>query len=154
MTGDEFQAQCATTRDPGLSRDSLILNAALGMSGESGEFADHVKKHLFQGQPWRFEDLLVEVGDVLWYVAEACDGLGVSMDVVMQVVLEKLKKRYPFGYTPGGGIRPATVTEAAQRMLDAHDRMNDYGQDGSPEEMGGLFRAYNEAADGLRESLR
>ena len=75
-----------------------LLTAAVGISAEGGEFMEIVKKMLFQGKPWSHdnrEHLIIELGDVLWYVMQACKALEVSIDDVVAGNVEKLKKRYP-----------------------------------------------------------
>ena len=77
-----------------------LLTAAVGISAEGGEFMEIVKKMVFQGKPWNDdnrEHLIIELGDVLWYVAQACMALEVSFDDVVAGNVEKLKKRYPGG---------------------------------------------------------
>ena len=77
-----------------------LLTAAVGISAEGGEFMEIVKKMLFQGKPWtddNREHLIIELGDVLWYVMQACKALEVSIDDVVTGNVEKLKKRYPGG---------------------------------------------------------
>ena len=77
-----------------------LATAAVGLSAESGEFLEIVKKMVFQGKPWNAdnrEHLIIELGDVLWYVAQACMALEVSFDDVVAGNVEKLKKRYPGG---------------------------------------------------------
>ena len=77
-----------------------LLTAAVGISAEGGEFMEIVKKMLFQGKPWNDdnrEHLIIELGDVLWYVMQACKALHVSLDEVIEGNVEKLKKRYPGG---------------------------------------------------------
>ena len=77
-----------------------LLTAAVGISAEGGEFMEIVKKMVFQGKPWNAdnrEHLIIELGDVLWYVAQACMALEVSFDDVVAGNVEKLKKRYPGG---------------------------------------------------------
>ena len=77
-----------------------LLTAAVGISAEGGEFMEIVKKMLFQGKPWtddNREHLIIELGDVLWYVMQACKALEVSIDDVVAGNVEKLKKRYPGG---------------------------------------------------------
>ena len=59
-----------------------------------------VKKMVFQGKPWNHdnrEHLIIELGDVMWYVMQACKALHVSLDEVIEGNVEKLKKRYPGG---------------------------------------------------------
>ena len=77
-----------------------LTTAAVGISAEGGEFMEIVKKMVFQGKPWNAdnrEHLIIELGDVLWYVAQACMALEVSFDDVVATNVEKLKKRYPGG---------------------------------------------------------
>ena len=77
-----------------------LTTAAVGMSAESGEFLEIVKKMVFQGKPWNDdnrEHLIIELGDVMWYVMQACKALDVSLDEVIAGNVEKLKKRYPGG---------------------------------------------------------
>ena len=75
-----------------------LTTAAVGISAEGGEFMEIVKKMVFQGKPWNDanrEHLIVELGDVMWYVAQACMALDVSFDDVVERNVEKLKKRSP-----------------------------------------------------------
>ena len=77
-----------------------LLTAAVGISAEGGEFMEIVKKMLFQGKPWNDdnrEHLIIELGDVMWYVMQACKALDVSLYEVIAGNDEKLKKRYPGG---------------------------------------------------------
>ena len=77
-----------------------LLTAAVGISAEGGEFMEIVKKMVFQGKPYNDdnrEHLIIELGDVMWYVMQACMALGVSLDEVVEGNVEKLKKRYPGG---------------------------------------------------------
>ena len=77
-----------------------LLTAAVGISAEGGEFMEIVKKIIFQGKPWNDdnrEHLVIELGDVMWYVMQACAALDVSLEDVVAGNVEKLKKRYPGG---------------------------------------------------------
>ena len=77
-----------------------LLTAAVGISAEGGEFMEIVKKMVFQGKPWdehNRKHLIIELGDVMWYVMQACMALNVSIDDVVQGNVDKLKKRYPGG---------------------------------------------------------
>jgi NTP pyrophosphatase (non-canonical NTP hydrolase) len=71
---------------------------ALGLCGESGEFADHIKKGLHHGHKIDRDYLTKELGDVLWYVAVAADKLGIALEAVANQNIEKLEKRYPDGF--------------------------------------------------------
>ena len=82
------------------SNINRLTTAAVGISAEGGEFMEIVKKMVFQGKPWdehNREHLIIELGDVLWYVAQACMALEESVDDVVARNVEKLKKRYPGG---------------------------------------------------------
>ena len=77
-----------------------LLTAAVGISAEGGEFMEIVKKMVFQGKPWNDdnrEHLIIELGDVLWYVMQACKALDIPIEEVVAGNVEKLKKRYPGG---------------------------------------------------------
>ena len=77
-----------------------LTTSGVGLAAESGEFLEIVKKMVFQGKPWNDdnrEHLIIELGDVMWYVMQACMALDVSIEDVVAGNVEKLKKRYPGG---------------------------------------------------------
>ena len=77
-----------------------LLTAAIGVGAEGGEFAEIVKKITFQGKPYddaSREHMIVELGDVMWYIAQACMSLGVSFDDLVIRNVNKLSARYPEG---------------------------------------------------------
>ena len=77
-----------------------LLTAAVGMSAEAGEFTEVIKKMIFQGKPVNEENLFHlkrELGDIMWYVAQACMGLNVSFNEIVEMNVEKLQARYPGG---------------------------------------------------------
>ena len=77
-----------------------LPTAGVGLAAESGEFLEIVKKMVFQGKPWNDdnrEHLIIELGDVMWYVANACIALDISFDDVIRGNVKKLEKRYPGG---------------------------------------------------------
>ena len=77
-----------------------LLTAAVGISAEGGEFMEIVKKMVFQGKPWNDDNrkhLTIELGDVMWYVMQACMALDIPLEDVIVGNVEKLKKRYPGG---------------------------------------------------------
>ncbi len=75
-----------------------LANAGLGLTGESGEVADLIKKHLYQGHELCSERLVEDLGDVLWYITLTAEILGVGLEDIAQKNIEKPKKRYPNGY--------------------------------------------------------
>jgi NTP pyrophosphatase (non-canonical NTP hydrolase) len=77
-----------------------LLTAALGLSAESGEFTEIVKKLVFQGKPLSDETrthMIKELGDVIWYWTQGCMALGVDPNEVINTNKEKLLARYPGG---------------------------------------------------------
>ena len=77
-----------------------LLTAAVGMSAEAGEFTEVIKKMIFQGKPVNEENLFHlkrELGDIMWYVAQACMGLNISFNEIVEMNVEKLQARYPGG---------------------------------------------------------
>ena len=77
-----------------------LATAALGLTAESGEFAEVVKKIFFQGKPYNEENIFHmkrELGDVCWYIAQACMALDTSFDEIIEMNVEKLQARYPGG---------------------------------------------------------
>jgi len=77
-----------------------LLTAGVGINAEGGEFLEIIKKMIFQGKPWNAdnkEHLIIELGDLMWYVAQACMALEVTIDEVVAQNVSKLMKRYPEG---------------------------------------------------------
>ena len=82
------------------SNINRLATAAVGLSAESGEFLEIIKKMVFQGKPYNAdnrEHLIIELGDIMWYVAQACMSLDISFDEVLETNIKKLGKRYPEG---------------------------------------------------------
>lgn len=82
----------------GKNRTTLI-NACLGLAGEVGEFNDMVKKMIFHETETDMEHLKKELGDIMWYVAQACYSMNWTLDEVMTLNIKKLKERYPEGFS-------------------------------------------------------
>ena len=77
-----------------------LLTAGVGINAEGGEFLEIIKKMIFQKKPWNEdnkEHLIIELGDLMWYVTQACIALDVSIDEVITRNVKKLEKRYPGG---------------------------------------------------------
>ena len=77
-----------------------LLTAALGICAEGGEFTEVVKKMVFQGKPVNDENIFHmkrELGDIMWYVAQACMALDTDFNEIIEMNVEKLKARYPGG---------------------------------------------------------
>jgi len=77
-----------------------LLTAAVGISAEGGEFMEIVKKIIFQGKPYNEDNIFHmkrELGDIFWYLAQACMALDTDFDELMEMNIDKLKARYPGG---------------------------------------------------------
>ena len=77
-----------------------LLTAALGLTAESGEFTEVVKKMVLQGKPYNEDNIFHmkrELGDICWYLAQACMALDTTFDEIIEMNVEKLESRYPGG---------------------------------------------------------
>ena len=77
-----------------------LLTAALGLTAEAGEFTEVVKKIVLQGKPYNEDNVFHmkrELGDICWYIAQACMALDTTFDEIIEMNVEKLEKRYPGG---------------------------------------------------------
>ena len=99
MTVNDYQKLAMVTLNRDLDKKEMLTNAVMGLCGESGEACDIVKKHLFHGHELDRDALIKELGDVAWYLAEAAEALDLSLDEVFERNIEKLKKRYPEGFS-------------------------------------------------------
>ena len=99
MTGNEYQDLAKRTMNLELDRQEMIFNGLLGLAGEVGEIHDYYKKHKFQGHQLVVDHVKEELGDVMWYIALMCEALYLNLDDVMYDNIEKLKKRYPDGFS-------------------------------------------------------
>ena len=98
MNVTEYQRLAMTTLNPELSKKDVLINAVMGLCGESGEAIDIVKKHLHQGHELDQDKLVKELGDIAWYLAEAAYALDIPLDDVLQRNIDKLRARYPEGF--------------------------------------------------------
>ena len=98
MTINEYQKLAMTTLNPALSPKDVLINGVMGLCGESGEAIDLVKKHLAQGHELNKEQLAKELGDIAWYLAETATAIGYPLEEILQMNIDKLKKRYPEGF--------------------------------------------------------
>ena len=86
--------------EAGGTNTSQLLTAALGLTAESGEFTEVVKKIVFQGKPYNEDNVFHmkrELGDICWYLAQAFMALDTNFDEILDMNIEKLSKRYPEG---------------------------------------------------------
>ena len=98
MTIEQYQKAAARTA-AGKCRD--LANAGLGLTGEAGEVADIIKKHLYQGHDLPRDKIVEELGDLMWYVSLTASLIGVDLKAVMQA---NLWWRYPNGFRPEDSV--------------------------------------------------
>lgn len=107
MNANEYQRLAMLTMNPEFSRQDMLLNGVMGLCGESGEAIDIVKKHLHQGHPLDAEKLKKELGDIAWYLAETAAALDCDLSEILEMNIEKLKRRYPEGFDTGRSVHRA-----------------------------------------------
>jgi NTP pyrophosphatase (non-canonical NTP hydrolase) len=98
MTINEYQKAALRTANTDLTPTEQLMNGLMGLNGEAGEVIDILKKHLFQGHELDREHVAKELGDVAWYLAVSASAIGCDLEDVMQMNVDKLKKRYPNGF--------------------------------------------------------
>ena len=99
MEINEYQYLAMVSANKNLSKEDMLSNGVMGLCGESGEVIDIVKKHLHHGHELDKKHIFEELGDVMWYIAELCTTLDFKLEDVMIANIEKLKKRYPEGFS-------------------------------------------------------
>ena len=108
MTINEYQtAALRTAQTDKLTASDLLLNSALGLCGESGEVADLIKKHRFQGHDLDFDHVAKELGDISWYLAVGAYSIGYDLEKILQMNVDKLKARYPDGFSTDRSLHRA-----------------------------------------------
>ncbi len=96
---NDYQHEASRTILPDPDQTLQLAVFTLGLAGEAGEAAEHVKKALGHGHPLDVSKLTAELGDVLWYVTALATLLGVSLDGIARGNLDKLRRRYPDGFS-------------------------------------------------------
>ena len=97
ITANDYQR--AAMRTAGDDEENYLANGAMGLCGESGEVADLIKKHLFQGHELNRVKVVEELGDVFWYGALIAEAVGATLSEVMLTNRKKLEERYPDGFS-------------------------------------------------------
>jgi len=115
MEANEYQCLAARTLIDGpdstyTDHEIMLVWNALGLAGEAGEVADTIKKAVFHRHALDRDELIKELGDVLWYAAALCTKLGVPMSEVMERNIAKLQQRYPDGYSSERSIHRSEST--------------------------------------------
>lgn len=103
MNTNEYQNAVMRTCGQAEYHERLTMGA-MGIAGEAGEICDLLKKHLFHAHGLDFGKTQEEIGDLMWYVALLCNTLGLTIENVMAANIEKLKRRYPQGFSSESSI--------------------------------------------------
>ncbi len=122
MNLDDYQQEAARTIPESMTGELLYLNAVLGINGEAGEMADMLKKERFQGHEYSNDQVLNEIGDVLWYLAAACTAMKVGLGTVAKMNIAKLRRRYPAGFSEERSINRDTVPATNDEVVIYTDR--------------------------------
>lgn len=101
---DDFQQAVLRTANTALSNTEQMLNSGLGLAGETGEYLELLKKHVFHGHDLDKDKCKKELGDVAFYLAWACQIHGFKLSEIMTAVIEKLIIRYPNGFNTNDSI--------------------------------------------------
>lgn len=96
---DRYQIAARTTANTDKNKDERIVNWALGVAGEAGEIADMIKKAAYHGHVLDDVELVKEIGDVLWYLANLSTEVGVWFGAIAEKNIDKLRARYPEGFS-------------------------------------------------------
>ena len=94
-----FQREARRSLRDDLPYEAMCSNMCMGLAGEIGEVIDIMKKHIYQGKELDITDVIEEVGDVLWYIANFCNVNNITMDECMESNIKKLRRRFPNGFT-------------------------------------------------------
>jgi len=105
ITNNEFAMSVDRTRNAHSSQKELICNYSMGLAGETGEAVDIMKKYCFHGSGLNADHFREEMGDVLFYLVGLLNALGMTVEECMEDNKLKLERRYPTGFTEGGGVR-------------------------------------------------
>lgn len=100
----QYQIDVNRTRNRSLTQQEELANYTLGLVCEAGEFGDMIKKTVYHGHAFDSLSAEKELGDVLWYLANICNILGLDMERIMSLNLDKLTARYPEGFSQADSI--------------------------------------------------
>lgn len=98
MQMNEYQKAAARSINPALYPEQVLHHALHGMSGEVGEIHSIYQKS-YQGHEIDTDHVKKELGDLLWFIAEYCTAMGWALEEVAQMNIDKLKARYPEGFS-------------------------------------------------------
>lgn len=100
----QYQLQTERTKMQFRTEEEELVYLTLGLSGEVGEVTEVVKKVVYHGHKLDEAVIEKEIGDVLWYLARLCHVLGLDMEEVAEANIDKLRKRYPNGFSKADSV--------------------------------------------------
>ena len=126
MDANEYQKLASRTESPirpihNSAIADRLVHVCLGLLTESGEFADTVKRFTFYGQAFDEITAKEELGDLLWYVALACNAMGLELSNVMQVNIDKLRNRFPQNFTAEDALEASRDRPAERNIVKGCD---------------------------------
>ena len=99
MDFNEYEVLAMRTANPSMDDSDCLIMGGLGVSGEAGEISDMIKKVTFHGHSLDEDELIKEIGDVLWYLALLSKTAHTTLEEVAKRNIKKLENRYPNGFT-------------------------------------------------------
>lgn len=98
MNLKEYQDKSKRTLNKDLTPEQTLSNMVLGLIGETGEVADIIKKHLYQGHKLDIDHIKEELSDIMFYMVNLCNALDLDLETLLEQNYAKLLKRYPQGF--------------------------------------------------------
>lgn len=120
MKLNEYQELSKRTIDTKKDSLEMLKESLIGLSEEVGELQSMYKKALFHGHPLVKQEAEKELGDILWYLTAICALGGYSLEEVAKANIEKLKKRYPEGFSNEASINRECEHEWVYNIVTAH----------------------------------
>ena len=105
MRLNDYQEHALRTHNEDQGTVQSLANYALGLNGEAGEVADHIKKGIFHGHEMDRHELVKELGDCMWYIANLAHLAGFTLEMVAEMNVTKLMKRYPNGFNQEDSLK-------------------------------------------------
>lgn len=120
MNFDEYTKKSLRTMDEKMSRQDAISMLCMGLSGETGEIVDYLKKVFFHGKALDREHLILEFGDLIWYFAVLAHYFNFSFSEILKKNVEKLLKRYPNGFKKQNQTEAKNFERINQMTVDKY----------------------------------
>ena len=95
----EYQEKAKRTVNTRLSRKEQLSNLCMGLCGESGEVVDYIKKCMYHNHKLYKQDIIKELGDVMWYLTNIATFFNIPMTYILDENIKKLEERYPEGFS-------------------------------------------------------